>query len=74
VTIFRQGDQIYEKNLQGEVFELAAESPSTFFYPNGSSTTRLLLERDGQGRVTALVQRDDRHQERWEKRNGATGR
>jgi predicted esterase len=74
VTIFRQGDQVYEKNLQGEVFELAAESPSTFFYPNGSSTTRLLLERDGQGRVTALVQRDDRHQERWEKRNGATGR
>jgi acetyl esterase/lipase len=74
VTVFRQGDQIYEKNLQGEVAELAAESPTTFFYPNGSSTTRLLFERDGQGHVTALVLRDDRHQERWEKRNGVSSR
>ena len=38
------------------------------------STTRLYFERDGQGRVTALVLRDDRHQERWEKRAGASGR
>jgi hypothetical protein len=74
ITVFHQGEQLYEKNLQGEVAELAAESSTTFFYPNGSSTTRLYFERDGQGRVTALVLRDDRHQERWEKRTGASGR
>lgn len=74
VSVFRQGDQLFEKNLQGEVTELDAESPSTFFYPNGSSTTRLYFERDAQGHVVALVLRDDRHQERWEKKNGASSR
>jgi acetyl esterase/lipase len=74
VSVFRQGEQLYEKNLQGEVAELDAESPSTFFYPNGSSTTRLYFERDAQGRVIALVLRDDRHQERWEKRMGVSSR
>jgi poly(3-hydroxybutyrate) depolymerase len=68
ITIFRQADQLYEKNLQGEIAELAAETPSIFFYANGSSTTRLTFEHDAQGRVTALVLRDDRHEERWEKR------
>jgi len=68
ITIFRQADQLYEKNLQGEIAELAAETSSVFFYLNGSSTTRLTFEHDAQGRVTALVLRDDRHEERWEKR------
>ena len=68
LTIFRQGDQLYEKNLQGEIAEIAAESPSSFFYVNGSSTTRLIFERDPQGRITTLILRDDRHEERWEKR------
>jgi len=67
VTIFRQGDLLYEKNRFGEITELAPESPSAFFYPNGSSITRLIFEHDLQGRVTALVLRDDRHEERWEK-------
>jgi dienelactone hydrolase len=67
-TIFRQGDQLYEKNLQGEIAELAAESPTVFFYLNGSSTTRLNFERDSQGRVTTLTLRDDRHEEHWEKK------
>ena len=74
VTIFRQGDQLYEKNRQGEIAELAAESPASFFYPNGSSATRLTFERDPQGRVTALVLHDDRHEERWEKRPPASSR
>jgi acetyl esterase/lipase len=74
LTVFRQGELLYEKNLQGEIAELAAESPSTFFYPNGSSTTRLFFDRDGQGRVTALVLRDDRHEERWERRAAALSR
>jgi poly(3-hydroxybutyrate) depolymerase len=68
ITIYRQGDQLYQKNLQGEVAELAAETPSVFFYLNGSSTTRLTFERDAQGRVTTLILQDDRHEERWEKR------
>lgn len=68
ITVFRQGEQLFEKNLQGEVAELAAETPSIFFYLNGSSTTRLTFDRDAQGHVTALVLRDDRHEERWEKR------
>ena len=74
VTIFRQGDQLYEKNRQGEIAELAAESPASFFYPNGSSATRLTFERDPQGRVTALVLHDDRHEARWEKRPPASSR
>jgi len=68
ITIFRQADQLYEKNLRGEIAELAAETPTVFFYVNGSSTTRLTFEHETQGRVTALVLRDDRHEERWEKR------
>jgi acetyl esterase/lipase len=68
IAIFRQGDQLYEKNQQGEISELAAESASSFFYLNGTSTTRLSFERDAQGHVTTLVLRDDRHEERWEKR------
>jgi poly(3-hydroxybutyrate) depolymerase len=67
-TLFRQGDELYEKNPQGEYAELAAESPVSFFYPNGTSTTRLTVEWDSQGRVQALLLHDDRHVERWEKR------
>ncbi len=65
-TLFRQGDQLYERNAQGEIAELAAESPAIFFYPYGSSLTRLTFERDAKGRVTAAVFRADRHEERWE--------
>jgi poly(3-hydroxybutyrate) depolymerase len=74
VTIFRQGEQIFEKNQQGEVAELAAESASVFFYLTGSSTTRLTFEHDSQGRVTALVLHDDRHEERWTRRSGPSSR
>ena len=74
VSIFRQGDQLYEKNQQGQIAELAAESPTAFFYLNGPSTTRLTFERDAQGRVVALVLHDDRHEERWEKRAQSASR
>jgi poly(3-hydroxybutyrate) depolymerase len=67
-TFFSQGEVLYEKNPQGDVYELAAESASRLFYPNGSSLTRLIVERDAQGRVTALLFHDDRRDERWEKR------
>lgn len=66
-TIFRQGDQLYQKNIHGEISELAAESLSLLFYPNGISLTRLAVERDPQGHVTALILRDDRHEEHWER-------
>jgi hypothetical protein len=62
------------KNRVGEIDEMAAETPSIFFYPNGSSIIRLTFERDAQGHVTALVLRDDRHEERWEKHVQAASR
>ncbi len=73
-TIYRQGEQLFDRNPYGQVMELAAESPGMFFYPNGTSTTRVSTERDAQGHVVALVFRDDRHEERWEKQTAAAGR
>jgi acetyl esterase/lipase len=67
LTVIRQGDQLYQKDLHGSIAELAAESPNVLFYPNGNSISRLLVERDSQGRVTALVFHDDRHEERLER-------
>jgi hypothetical protein len=67
ITVFRQGDVLYQKNHYGEIAELGAESQSVLFYPNGSSLTRLAVERDAQGRVTGLVLHDDRHEEHWER-------
>jgi predicted esterase len=73
-TLFRQGDQLYERNPQGDTYELAPETPSIFFYPNGSSGSRLTFERDAQGRVVGAIYRDDRHEERWERRISASSR
>lgn len=67
VTLYRQGQQIFEKNQYGDVSELAAESPEVLFYPGGISLTRLFVERDSHGHVVALRFHDDRHEERWEK-------
>jgi acetyl esterase/lipase len=67
MTVFYQGDLLYEKDQYGSIIELAAESPAALFFPNGSSLLRMLIERDPQGRVTALVFHDDRHEERWER-------
>ena len=71
LTIFRQADQLFQKNLHGEVAELAADTPSTLFYPAGSSWARITVERDGQNRITSLILRDDRHEERWERMSPA---
>src|SRR6202008_424200 len=67
-TLFRQGDQLYEKDPHGEITEVEAESANSFFYPNGGVWTRLTVERDPEGHVTGLVFRDDRHEERWERK------
>jgi predicted esterase len=74
MTVSRQGDVLYEKDQYGTVIELAAESPTALFFPNGASLLRLLIERDPQGRVTALVFHDDRHEERWEKLTSSAAR
>lgn len=74
VTIFRQGDTLYQKNVHGEIAELAPESPSVLFYPNGSSITRITAERDTHGDITALVLRDDRHAERWDRKRPTVSR
>ena len=74
VTILRQGEMLYLKNRRGETDELAAESAAVFFFPNGSSLTRLTFEHDPQGRVTAAILRDDRHEERWERHGSAAAR
>jgi dienelactone hydrolase len=66
-VILRQGETLYLKNRQGETDELAAESPTVFFYPNGNPLTRLIFEHDAQGHVTAVILHDDRHEERWER-------
>ena len=66
-TLFRQGDQFYERDPHGEVMELEAESPNSLFYPSGGTWTRLIVERDAQGRVTGLTYRDDRRSEHWER-------
>lgn len=70
-TILRQGESLYLKNRQGESDELAAESPTVFFYPLGNPATRIVFEHDAQGRVTAAILRDDRHEERWERHTPA---
>jgi len=66
-TLFRQGDDLYEKDPHGEVTEVEAEAPNSFFYPLGGIWTRLTVEHDKLGHVTALVYHDDRHEERWER-------
>jgi len=67
ITVFRQGDQLYQKDLHGSIAELGAESQSALFYPYGSTWSRLFIDRDAQGRITALVFHDDRHEEHWER-------
>jgi acetyl esterase/lipase len=67
LVIYRQGDELFEKDQYGSILPLAAESASELFYPNGSSSIRLAVDHDREGRVTAIVYHDDRHEERWEK-------
>ena len=66
-TIYREGDLLFQKDPHGEVTELEAESSTSLYYPNGGTWTRLLIEKDAEGRVTGLIYRDDRHSEHWER-------
>ncbi len=68
VTIYRTGDQLFQRDKIGDVAELLPENANTFFFPRGS-TTRLIFERDpATGTVRDMLIRDDRHEERWERR------
>ena len=67
VTIFRQGDQLFQRNRIGEVNELLPESATTFFFASGS-TTRLIFDRDAAGVVKGIRLRDDRHEEFWDRK------
>ena len=66
-TIQRQGEQMYLKTAQGDVYEIEAESTNTFFYTTGS-LSRLTFEHDSTGRVVGILFRDARHEERWERK------
>lgn len=66
-TVQRQGEKLFLRNTQGDVYEILAETTSTFFYPSGS-LTRLTFEHDTQGRTTGILYRDDRHEELWERK------
>jgi poly(3-hydroxybutyrate) depolymerase len=69
-TIYRQGDQLFEKSSSGEVIGLQAESPDSFFRPGDAPTARIVrltFERDAKGRVTGYMLHDNRHDERWER-------
>jgi poly(3-hydroxybutyrate) depolymerase len=69
LTVLWQGERLYGRDRYGQIFELAAESPTELFFPEGSSISRLFAQRDAEGRIIAMLFRDDRHEERWEKRN-----
>jgi predicted esterase len=74
LTLIRQNDQLIERDQYGSFTLLGAESTSVLFYPNGSSLTRIQVERDSQGHIESLVLRDDRHEERWERKSSSTQR
>jgi predicted esterase len=74
LTITWQNDRLYAKDRVGQVSDLAAASPTELFYPEGSSLTHLVAERDTEGRITAIVLHDDRHEERWDKRRSTARR
>jgi hypothetical protein len=76
-TIYRTGDQLFEKTPSGEVIGLEAEATDSFFRPGdttGTRTVHLTFERDTQGHVTAYVLHDSRQEERWVKIPGAAGK
>ncbi len=67
-TIFRQGDQLFEKTPTGELIGLEAESPSAFFRPGdltGARTVHIIFERNSAGATADYILRDNRHEERW---------
>ena len=67
VTVYRQGDQLFQRNRVGDTTELLPESANTFFFATGG-TIRITFEREANGQVRGLRIRDDRHEDFWEKK------
>ncbi len=67
ITVYRQGDQLFQRNRVGDTTELLPESANTFFFVTGG-TMRLTFERDSSGQVHGVRIRDDRHEDFWEKK------
>ncbi len=68
ITVYRTGDQLFQRNRIGEVAELLPESTATFFFPSGSTTRLSFVKDPATGVVREVVVRDDRHEERWERK------
>jgi len=66
VTVIRSADRLMVKSRSGDLSEVLPETPTIFFYPSGSST-RLIFQKNAEGKVTGILYRDDRHEELWEK-------
>jgi poly(3-hydroxybutyrate) depolymerase len=66
VSILRNGDRLLVKNRTGDLTEIFPETTTVFFYPTGS-TTRLIFQKNAEGKVTGILYHDDRHEELWEK-------
>ncbi len=64
-TIYRDGDSLFSRGRAGESNELLPENATTFFYVSGSPT-RIIFQKDPDGKVRGLIYRDDRHEEFWE--------
>ena len=74
ITIFRQGDPLYEKNRYGESTSWPPSRPRSSSIPTAPAFTRFIFERDRAGPCHRPGLPDDRHEERWERRTGATSR
>jgi acetyl esterase/lipase len=69
MSVFRKGDRLYQKSMQGQIDEIEPETPNIFFYPNLPAVfSRIVFERDAQGAVVGALYHDERHDERWERR------
>ncbi len=66
VTILRNGDRLLVKNRTGDITEIFPETSTVFFYATGS-TTRLIFQKNAEGKVIGILYHDDRHEEVWEK-------
>jgi acetyl esterase/lipase len=76
-SVFRQGDQLFERSTSGEIMGLEAETADTFVRPGdttGARNVHLTFERDADGHVAAFILRDSRHEERWVKVAAGAGK
>jgi poly(3-hydroxybutyrate) depolymerase len=66
VTVIRSADRLMVKNRTGDLAEIFPQTSTVFFYPNGG-TTRLIFQKNAEGKVVSILYHDDRHEELWER-------